>query len=113
RGTAMPLHNARARLDLWLAFTERDGALHGELEYASALFDAATAQRIAAQYLRLVDALLSDADVPLSRVELMSEAERQQVRQQSAATSAGWPLDRCLPELFDRQVQRDAQALAL
>jgi non-ribosomal peptide synthetase component F len=109
----VPLHGGRVRHDLWLAFSERGGVLQGELEYARELFDEAGAQRLAEQYLRLLDAVLSDADTPLSRLDLLGDAERQFVLQQCNATQREHPLQWCLHELVQQQAQRSADAIAV
>ena len=109
----LPLHHGAARTDLWLAFSERAGVLYGELEYASDLFDAASAQRVAAQFRRLLDAALADPDVPLSRLNLLDDAQRRFVLQHCNATQREHPLQWGLHELFERQAQRSAQVIAV
>ncbi|HEU4884066.1 MAG TPA: amino acid adenylation domain-containing protein [Longimicrobium sp.] len=69
-----------SRFDLTLILQETgDGALSGEAEYATALFDAATIQRLTAH----LDALLREAaanpDAPLSTLSLLSADEEAQV----------------------------------
>ncbi|MET9662635.1 amino acid adenylation domain-containing protein, partial [Streptomyces sp. NPDC006510] len=68
---------AIARFDLTLHLTERaDGTLHGSLEYATALFDAATAARIAGHYTRLLAEIAAAPDAPLSALDPIGPEER-------------------------------------
>ncbi|MFB6813996.1 amino acid adenylation domain-containing protein [Streptomyces sp. NPDC056347] len=73
----VPATGAIARFDLTLHLTERaDGTLHGSLEYATALFDAPTAARIAGHYTRLLDQIAATPDAPLSALDPIGPAER-------------------------------------
>ncbi|MFJ8852545.1 amino acid adenylation domain-containing protein [Streptomyces sp. NPDC102437] len=73
----VPAAGAIARFDLTLHLTERaDGTLHGSLEYATALFDAATAARIAGHYTRLLAQIAATPDAPLSTLDPIGPEER-------------------------------------
>ena len=113
RCESLPLHNGSARTDLWLTFVEQDGALQAELEYASDLFDATTAARLASQYARLVDAVLADPAAPLSRLPMLGDDERRFLLEQCNATQRDYPLQWCLHELIAQQVQRTPQHIAV
>ncbi|HEY6353770.1 MAG TPA: condensation domain-containing protein, partial [Burkholderiaceae bacterium] len=106
RCEALPLHNGSARTDLWWTFTEHDGALHGELEYATDLFDATTARRMASQFERLIDAALAEPEAPLSRLPMLGLEERRFLLEQCNATQRDYPLQWCLHDLIHQQVQR-------
>ncbi|MEU9191158.1 amino acid adenylation domain-containing protein [Streptomyces sp. NPDC048484] len=67
---------APAMFDLSLVVAESGGALSGTLHYSTALFDAGTAERMAAHLVMLVEAVAADADLPLSRLPLLTPAER-------------------------------------
>jgi amino acid adenylation domain-containing protein len=102
----LPVHGRTARADLWLTFAEHHGALSAELEYATDLFDASTAARLASQFQRLVDAVLVDATTPLSRLPMLGDAERHFLLEQCNATQRDYPLQWCLHELIEQQVRR-------
>ncbi|WP_419995126.1 amino acid adenylation domain-containing protein [Streptomyces boninensis] len=73
----VPATGRIARFDLTLHLAERpDGGLTGSLEYATALFDAATAERLTGHYTRLLTAAAEHPDAPLSALEMLSPAER-------------------------------------
>ncbi|MCX4870453.1 MULTISPECIES: non-ribosomal peptide synthetase [unclassified Streptomyces] len=73
----VPAASSIARFDLTLHLTERaDGTLHGSLEYATALFDAATAARIAGHYPRLLAQIAATPDAPLSTLDPIGPEER-------------------------------------
>ncbi|KUL55238.1 non-ribosomal peptide synthetase [Streptomyces sp. NRRL F-4489] len=66
-----------ARFDLTVHLQERpDGSYAGSLEYATALFDTATARRIAGHYTRLLAAAAESPDTPVTELEIFDAAER-------------------------------------
>jgi amino acid adenylation domain-containing protein len=66
-----------ARFDLSLEVTERAGELELSFEYDSDLFDAATVARMAGHYVRLLEQLGADPQLPVGRARLLSDAERE------------------------------------
>ncbi len=57
-----------AKTDLVLLLNDADGRLEGVVEYATALFDAVTAERLAAALPTLLAAAMAAPDTPLSRL---------------------------------------------
>ncbi|MFJ1855337.1 amino acid adenylation domain-containing protein [Streptomyces sp. NPDC088166] len=107
-----------AKFDVELGLQELYGAggepagVRGSLIVAEDLFDAGTAQRIAAWFVRAVTALAADPQVRLSAVDVLDAAERHQVLttwNDTAADLGG----ATLPELFDAQVARTPDAVAV
>ncbi|WP_282504066.1 non-ribosomal peptide synthetase [Streptomyces rhizoryzae] len=66
-----------SRFDLTVHLQERpDGSFAGSLEYATALFDPATARRITGHYTRLLAAAAEAPDTPVAELDLFDDAER-------------------------------------
>ena len=113
-----PLASATAKFDLALSLGERrmpDGTpcgIEGVLEYASDLFDRATAQRLAERLIRLLEAAVAAPDAALSRLEILSAAERGRILEDWNATARALP-GATLPELFAAQVARTPAAVAV
>ncbi|MDB4948389.1 MAG: tycC3 [Gemmatimonadetes bacterium] len=74
-GVARQGSTSQVDLTLTLAPGE-DGGLHGTLEYATDLFDAATAERFAGQFATLLEAALRDPAAPVSALPLLRPDER-------------------------------------
>ena len=55
---------------------------------------------------RVLEQVAADADVRLSRLELLGEAERALVLEEWNRTAAEVPADRCIHELFEAQAAR-------
>ncbi|MFC4047989.1 amino acid adenylation domain-containing protein, partial [Dactylosporangium siamense] len=80
------------RFDLRLIFTDDGAGLSGTVEYATALFDRPTIERLAGHLVRLLGAIAADADGRLSDVTLLAPDE--------VAALASWnDTDRALPSV--------------
>ncbi|HEU4883295.1 MAG TPA: amino acid adenylation domain-containing protein, partial [Longimicrobium sp.] len=108
-GAAMEI----AKYDLSLELVATPQGLHGGLNYATDLFERGTAERMLGHLARVLEQVASDADVRLSRLELLGEAERARVLDDWNRTAAEVPADRCIHELFEAQVDRTPDAAAL
>ncbi|AXG82293.1 amino acid adenylation domain-containing protein [Streptomyces paludis] len=71
----LPIPYAPAKFDLALSMAEEDGRLVGHLDYATALFDRATAERYAGYLRRVLAQLVERPELPVTDLALMDEAE--------------------------------------
>ncbi|MEZ0066055.1 amino acid adenylation domain-containing protein [Streptacidiphilus sp. MAP12-20] len=75
-----PLSWHPARCDLSLDLYEQPGdELLGVLIYSAELFDHATAERLAQRYLRLLESALAEPTAPVSRLDLLPDAEQREL----------------------------------
>ncbi|MBO4205370.1 non-ribosomal peptide synthetase [Micromonospora echinofusca] len=109
------LHTAAqvAKTDLTMHVWPRpDGSYTGTLEYATALFDAATVQRLADHFVRLLTAAVTRPDERIGDLDLLSPAEREHllygVQGRQVPRSAATVCD-----LFEAQRDRTPDAVAL
>ncbi|MGV9450285.1 amino acid adenylation domain-containing protein [Streptomyces sp. NPDC003635] len=111
--TRVPPADLPARFDLSLVMNEgRDGTLTAHLEYATALFDRATAERMLSHFVRLLTSATARPEVPLSRLDLLTEEERTALLE-AAGPPGGSPVTRRVHELFEEQVRRAPHAPAV
>ncbi|MEM7051548.1 MAG: amino acid adenylation domain-containing protein [Acidobacteriota bacterium] len=93
-----------------------DGGRHGvtlSWEYNRDLYDRATMDRMSAHYRRLLDSAAGDPAQPLARLALMSDDEARQLTSEWSGGRSDYPRRRTLAELFEEQVDRDPDAVAL
>ncbi|HST62930.1 MAG TPA: amino acid adenylation domain-containing protein [Longimicrobium sp.] len=101
-----------SKFDLMLALAPRADGLHATLEYATDLFDRGTAVRMLGHLERLLEQVADDADLPLSRLDLLAPAERALVTNGWNATGAR--VSGVLAHgLFEAQVERTPHAPAV
>jgi len=109
----LELEETTVRFDLECHLWTREGRLSGHLLYASDLFEAATMERLARRYRRLLAAVVADPDLPLSRLELLEEAEIRTLLVDWNGTVTDYPRDATLHGLFERRVREAPAAEAL
>jgi amino acid adenylation domain-containing protein len=102
-----------AKFDLSLSLWEADGRIVGGVEYATALYDRATVERYVGYLRRVLEQMAADDARAVDRLELLSDAERRLVVEEWNATEAGYPRESCVHELFEAQVERTPDAVAV
>jgi amino acid adenylation domain-containing protein len=111
-----PLKNENAQftqVDLTLVLRANARGLSGWLEYATDLFEEATARRMAGHLERVLALVAAEPDVRVSAVELLDEAERRLVLETWNATEAAPPPDGLLHAQIAAQAARTPDAVAV
>ncbi|MEY9878308.1 amino acid adenylation domain-containing protein, partial [Streptacidiphilus sp. MAP12-33] len=109
---------AVAKFDLDFAVSEsfdadgRPAGLRGQLTASAALFELASAQRIAERFTRVATALAADPRQRVSRVEVLEAEERAQLLVGWNDTAAETP-DATVTQLFERRAARTPDAVAV
>ena len=83
------------------------------LFYNTDLFERESIVRLGEHYRRLLAAVVEEPDCPVSRLALMSEHERHRLLVEWNETDAAYPRDRCIHTLFEEQVERSPEAVAV
>ncbi|WP_431887133.1 AMP-binding protein, partial [Micromonospora wenchangensis] len=109
RVTALPPPHATAKFDLTLSLAEQDGRITGSLEYATALFDPATAERHIRYLHRILTQLVAHPDRPIDQLSLLDERERAQVLRQAVPS----PVEQGVVARFAGRVAADPDAVAV
>ncbi|WP_457027864.1 amino acid adenylation domain-containing protein [Kitasatospora sp. P5_F3] len=114
-----PVTTDTAKFDLTLGFTETFGpdrepaGIRAMAEYATDLFDRSSVEVILDRLVRLLEGQLTEPDVPVGRLEILSGDERQALLVDWNDTAIEFPADRCVHELFEQQAARQPDATAL
>ncbi|MGZ6505393.1 MAG: non-ribosomal peptide synthetase, partial [Tumebacillaceae bacterium] len=113
--TLLPVEfdNPTAKFDLSIELSERGEELVGLLNYNTDLFDRATIARLAQHYLNLLQGIADDAKQFVSVLPILTEAERHQLVGEWNDTMVEYPQDVCLHQLFEQQVARTPDAVAV
>ncbi|MFL1563961.1 amino acid adenylation domain-containing protein [Pseudomonas sp. O64] len=102
-----------AKFDLSLNLGEVQGSILGALEYAVALFDQSTVQRYVGYFTRTLQAMVDNDQAVLEHTPLVDPRERQQLLFDLNATDVNYNLDQTLHGMFEAQVTRTPQAIAV
>src|SRR5215213_4424439 len=100
------------QFDLILNMQEAEGKLFGNLHYNTDLFEAATIKRMLGHFQTLLAAVIADPAQRLSKVPLLTEEEAQQLAEWNNTTRE-YPRDTCIHQLFEAQVERTPDAVAV
>ncbi|HWK89034.1 MAG TPA: condensation domain-containing protein, partial [Longimicrobium sp.] len=102
-----------AKLDLSLMLTATPRGLRGRLTYSTDLFERGTVERMLGHLERVLEQVAADADMRLSQLALLGEAERSLALEAWNRTDAEYAAASCIHELFERQVERAPGATAV
>ncbi|MCM0593872.1 MAG: amino acid adenylation domain-containing protein [Gloeotrichia echinulata DEX184] len=102
-----------AKFDLTLSMSETDRGLVGEWEYNTDLFDGSTIERMTAHFQNLLSAVVANPQQTVGELPLLSAAERHQLLVEWNQTAFEYPTDKCIHQLFESQVERTPDAVAV
>ncbi|MBW8849099.1 MAG: AMP-binding protein, partial [Burkholderiales bacterium] len=101
-----------AKFDLDLSLHEQGERIAGSFQYACALFEHASIERQAAQFVTLLQAMVEDDSACVLRLPLLPETEQAQLRAFNA-TEAAFDAELCIHQLFEQQARLRPEATAL
>lgn len=107
------LEQQEGQFDLTLEIIEGKDSLFGVFKYNTDLFDAATINRMAGHFQTLLEGIVKEPEQPVSQLPLLTEAERHQLLVEWNHTQTEYPQEKCLHQLFEAQVERTPNAIAL
>ncbi|WP_445497013.1 amino acid adenylation domain-containing protein [Photorhabdus sp. SF281] len=102
-----------AKFDLQLELTEKAGEVVGELNYSSALFDPETIERQVGYLQALLRAMVNHPQQSVTTVDILSSTERTLLLETWNATTAPYPEQLCVHQLFEQQVEKTPDAIAV
>ncbi|MDE3155806.1 MAG: amino acid adenylation domain-containing protein [Acidobacteriota bacterium] len=102
-----------SKFDLTLTLRESAAGWEGWVEYRTDLFEAATINGFIDRFARLLDAVVAAPDAAIDDLPLMSADERQRVLAGFNDTAEAFDGDGLVHGLFERQVERTPDAVAL
>jgi amino acid adenylation domain-containing protein/FkbM family methyltransferase len=98
--------------DLYLELLQTERGLDGRFLYPSGLFRPETVARMSDHFAVLLNGMLADDDAPISKLPILSDAERQTLIFDWNQTHAEYPAV-CIQHLFEAQVERTPHATAV
>ncbi|WDD36885.1 amino acid adenylation domain-containing protein (plasmid) [Nostoc sp. UHCC 0926] len=113
--TVTPLitEGATAKFDLSLLMQNTATGLVGFWEYNTDLFDASTIERMTGHFVTLLEGIIANPQQQISQLPLLTAVEQQQLLVEWNETQADYPSDKCIHQLFEEQVQRTPDAIAV
>jgi non-ribosomal peptide synthetase component F len=112
-GSPVAVETATAKFDLTLYFFNTASGLIGDWEYNTDLFDAATIARMASHFQTLLEGIVANPIQRVSQLPLLTLRERHQLLVEWNNTTKEYPQDKCIHQLFEEQVERSPDAIAV
>jgi amino acid adenylation domain-containing protein/non-ribosomal peptide synthase protein (TIGR01720 family) len=102
-----------AKFDLTLNMRETEEGLVGTIEYSIDLFEPQTIQRMAGHLQMLLGGIIANPEQQLSELPLLTADEQHQLLVGWNQTQVEYPQDKCIHQLFEAQVERTPDAVAV
>ncbi|MEA5623267.1 amino acid adenylation domain-containing protein [Nostoc sp. UHCC 0251] len=106
-------HQRGADLDLNLMVMEAQGVLQLCWQYNPDLFEATTIARMAGHFVTLLEGIVANPQQRISQLPLLSPTEYHQLLVEWNDTQVDYPQDKCIHQLFEEQVARTPDAVAV
>jgi amino acid adenylation domain-containing protein len=112
--TPMIIEGATSKFDLTLSIMEEaDGNMSGWLEYNTDLFDQPLIEAMIGHYNTLLRGIINDADERVSRLPILTDAERKRLLVEFNDTAADYQSSNCVHRLFEEVAERTPDAVAI
>jgi amino acid adenylation domain-containing protein len=111
--SSLPVESATAKFDLFLSIQNTGNGLVGVWEYNTDLFDASTIERMTGHFITLLSGIVANPEERISQLPLLSETEQQQLLVEWNNTLTDYPRDKSIHQLFEEQVERTPNAVAV
>ncbi|MBN2864065.1 MAG: amino acid adenylation domain-containing protein, partial [Bacteroidales bacterium] len=102
-----------SKFDLSLGASEVDGEIQMSLTYSIRLFRRETIERMIAHFLQILTVVLKNPAVLLKEIDMISEKEKRQILESFNQTDSEYPDQMNLVTLFQDQVKRSPQEIAI
>jgi tyrocidine synthetase III len=101
------------KFDLTIVGTEENGRLKVELEYGTRLFKPESVDRLIGNYKQVVSEILKNADKKISEIEIITPEEKQRILNEFNNPEPQYEVERTLHGLFEEQVEKTPNHIAL
>ncbi|MGK7894453.1 MAG: amino acid adenylation domain-containing protein, partial [Xenococcus sp. (in: cyanobacteria)] len=101
------------QFDLSVEMMEAGNSILGVFHYNTDLFDATTIQRLEGHFQTLLQAIVAHPEAEVGKLPLLTEAELHQLLVEWNDTKVDYPQDKCIHELFEEQVAKTPDAVAV
>ncbi|MBD2521399.1 non-ribosomal peptide synthetase [Nostoc sp. FACHB-133] len=111
--SGLPIAITTAKFDLTLSMENTPNGLFGWWEYNTDLFDSSTIERMTGHFLTLLEAIVANPSERISQLPILTPSEQQQLLVEWNDTQVDYPQDKCIHQLFEEQVERTPDAVAV
>ena len=111
--SAVEVEYRAVRYDIELVLWEANGQIVGNIEYNTDLYEAETIRRMGQHLQMLLESIVADPERRISDLTILEESESEQLLVKWNETQTSYPQELCIHQLFEAQVERTPDALAV
>ncbi|MCP4261672.1 MAG: amino acid adenylation domain-containing protein [Planctomycetes bacterium] len=111
--SSLELENTIARFDLTLQMRETDHGLTGSFEYNTDLFHSSFVRHMIGHFKTMLEAVVENPGMRITELPIMPKAEREKIVFEWNQTEREFPQDTCIHQLFEEQVEKTPDAIAV
>ncbi|TKH92117.1 condensation domain-containing protein, partial [Bacillus cereus] len=108
----LEIHSGTSKFDLTLSMMEEETILSGSIEYNTELFNQDTIEKMIEHFTLLLEGIVENPNQCLSELPLLTDHEQQMLLEWNE-TETEYPKDKCFHELFEKQVEKTPDAIAV
>ncbi len=105
--------NKIAKFDLTLIVSEMGNDLLCTFEYCTKLFKQETIDRSTGYFKKIVSCVIDNPDAKIAEIDILSGQEKKQLLVEFSGAGAAYPVEKTLHELFEEQVEKIPDSIAL
>ncbi|NEQ52885.1 MAG: amino acid adenylation domain-containing protein, partial [Leptolyngbya sp. SIO3F4] len=107
------LERCITKFDLTLSMRETAAGLIGAFEYNCDLFKVDTIHRLVGHFQTLLREIVDGPNTSITTLPILTETEQHQLLVEWNSTQTDYPQDKCIHHLFEEQVERTPEAIAI
>ncbi len=111
--TPVDVEHGTSKFDLTMFTYDEPDGLKVAVEYSTDLFDRDRIERLLGHFRMLLEGIVADPDERIGYLPLLTEQERHQLLVEWNDTKTDYPRDKCIHQLFEEQVERTPDAVAV
>ncbi|MEK3889665.1 amino acid adenylation domain-containing protein [Bacillus sp. FSL K6-3431] len=108
-----PIESNMTQFDMFIHALETNNSIEIKFKYRTCVFNKDTMQRMADHFILLLDVITQTMNIPLQKIQIMSELEKQTILSGFNNTEAEYSYQRTVHEIFEQQVKETASETAI
>ncbi|ACK73821.1 amino acid adenylation domain protein (plasmid) [Gloeothece citriformis PCC 7424] len=109
----LELANQKAKFDLSLIMEETPTGIQGKWEYNQDLFAPEMIAQMSQHFQNILSSAVEFPNLPITQLSFLSPQERQKLLFDWNQTTRDYPLNKCIHQLIEEQVQKTPNAIAI
>ncbi|MGM9979480.1 MAG: amino acid adenylation domain-containing protein [Clostridium sp.] len=107
------ISNNVSKFDMTWSFIERESEIQFGIEYCTSLFKESTIERFSKCFIKILREITDDIHIKLNEISILDDEEKNIILENFNDTECSYDKSLTIPELFERQVQKTPNNIAV